>query len=91
MSLQEAKKAVDSGYWHLYHFNPDLIEEGKNPFTLDSEKPTTPFREFIMGEVRYSSLLNTFPESAEELFEGAEKYAKVRYDSYKRLTNQNWD
>ncbi len=90
-SVQEAKKAVDSGYWHLYHFNPDLIEEGKNPFSLDSKEPSTSFREFIMGEVRYSSLLNTFPESAEELFAGAEKYAKVRYDSYKRLADQKWD
>ncbi|MHB8073448.1 pyruvate:ferredoxin (flavodoxin) oxidoreductase [Desulfosporosinus fructosivorans] len=90
-SVQEAKKAVDSGYWHLYHFNPDLAEEGKNPFSLDSKEPTTSFREFIMGEVRYSSLLNTFPESAEELFTGAEKYAKVRYDSYKRLADQKWD
>jgi len=90
-SVQEQMKAVDSGYWHLYHYNPDLIEEGKNPFSLDSKEPTTSFREFIMGEVRYSSLLNTFPESAEELFVGAEKYAKVRYDSYKRLADQKWD
>ena len=89
-SVQEAKKAVESGYWHLYRFNPDLIEEGKNPFSLDSKEPTTSFREFIMGEVRYSSLLNTFPESAEELFVGAEKYAKIRYDSYKRLADQKW-
>jgi len=90
-SVQEQKKAVDSGYWHLYHFNPDLMDLGKNPFSLDSKEPTTSFREFIMGEVRYSSLLNTFPESAEELFVGAEKYAKIRYDSYKRLADQKWD
>ncbi|HWQ43399.1 MAG TPA: pyruvate:ferredoxin (flavodoxin) oxidoreductase [Desulfosporosinus sp.] len=90
-SVQEAKKAVDSGYWHLYHYNPDLIDLGKNPFSLDSKEPTTSFREFIMGEVRYSSLLNTFPESAEELFVGAEKNAKIRYDSYKRLAEQKWD
>jgi len=87
-SVQEAKKAVDSGYWHLYHYNPDLIDQGENPFSLDSKEPTTSFREFIMGEVRYASLLNTFPESAEELFTGAEKYSKIRYDSYKRLAGQ---
>jgi len=90
-SVQEQKKAVDAGYWHLYHFNPDLIDEGKNPFSLDSKEPTTSFRDFIMGEVRYASLVTTFPESAEELFVGAEKYAKVRYDSYKRLADQKWD
>lgn len=90
-SVQEAKKAVESGYWHLYRFNPELAEQGKNPFSLDSKEPTSSFREFIMGEVRYSSLMNTFPESAEELFVGAEKYAKMRYDSYKRLADQKWD
>ena len=90
-SVQEAKKAVESGYWHLYRFNPELMDQGKNPFSLDSKEPTTSFREFIMGEVRYSSLLNTFPESAEELFVGAEKYAKMRYESYKRLADQKWD
>jgi pyruvate:ferredoxin (flavodoxin) oxidoreductase, homodimeric len=90
-SVQEAKKAVEAGYWHLYRFNPELAEQGKNPFSLDSKEPTASFREFIMGEVRYSSLMNTFPESAEELFVGAEKYAKLRYDSYKRLADQNWD
>ena len=90
-SVSEAKKAVESGYWHLYHFNPELAEQGKNPFSLDSKEPTASFREFIMGEVRYSSLLNTFPETAEELFAGAEKYAKIRYQSYKRLAEQKWD
>jgi len=90
-SVQEAKKAVDSGYWHLYRFDPDLMDQGKNPFSLDSKEPTTPFREFIMGEVRYSSLLSAFPDNAEELFMGAEKYAKIRYDSYKRLAEQKWD
>ena len=90
-SVQEQKKAVDAGYWHLYHYNPDLIDQGKNPFSLDSKEPSASFRDFIMGEVRYSSLLNTFPDSAEELFVGAEKYAKARYESYKRLSDQKWD
>lgn len=90
-SLNEAKLAVETGYWHLYRFNPDLEDQGKNPFALDSKEPTKPFRDFIMGEVRYTSLLKTFPETAEELFAGAEKYAKVRLDSYKRLANQKWE
>jgi pyruvate-ferredoxin/flavodoxin oxidoreductase len=90
-SVQEAKKAVDSGYWHLYRFNPELADQGKNPFSLESKEPTLPFRDFIMGEVRYTSLLNTFPETAEELFVGAEKYAKIRYNSYKRLAEQKWE
>lgn len=90
-SVTEAKKAVEAGYWHLYRFNPDLEDQGKNPFTLDSKEPTASFRDFLMGEVRYTSLINTFPESAEELFEGAEKYAKVRLDSYKRLASYKYE
>ncbi|UWG97895.1 pyruvate:ferredoxin (flavodoxin) oxidoreductase [Dehalobacter sp. DCM] len=88
-SVTQAKKAVEAGYWHLYRYNPDLLEEGKNPFSLDSKEPTASFRDFIMSEVRYSSLLRTFPETAEELFTGAEKFAKERYKSYKRLADQN--
>ncbi|WHH58531.1 pyruvate:ferredoxin (flavodoxin) oxidoreductase [Petroclostridium sp. X23] len=81
----EEKKAVEAGYWHLYRYNPVLKEEGKNPFILDSKEPTASFRDFLMGEVRYSSLTRTFPEKAEELFALAEKHAKERYQSYARL------
>lgn len=86
---EEAKKAVESGYWHLYRFNPELAEDGKNPFTLDSKEPTKPFREFIDNEVRYSSLKVLFPEHAEELFNKAESDAKHRYDTYKKLSDSD--
>lgn len=79
------KEAVDAGYWHLYRYNPLLKEEGKNPFILDSKEPTADFKEFLMGEVRYSALKNTFPDRAEELFEKAAKDAQERYEAYKRL------
>lgn len=85
-SQREEKLAVESGYWHLYRYNPMLAEEGKNPFTLDSKEPDwAKFQEFIKGEVRYSSLLKTFPQEAAELFQKTEEYAKQRYESYKRL------
>ncbi|MBO7257230.1 MAG: hypothetical protein J6V04_07890, partial [Bacteroidales bacterium] len=71
----------------LYRFNPALAEEGKNPFTLDSKEPDwSKFQEFIKGEVRYASLLKTFPQIAEELFTKTEEYAKLRYESYKKLS-----
>jgi pyruvate-ferredoxin/flavodoxin oxidoreductase len=82
---EEEKKAVQAGYWHLYRNNPELAKEGKNPFQLDSKEPTTSFREFLLGEVRYSSLLNTFPEEAEELFAKAEESAKERLQRYKKM------
>lgn len=84
-SQLEAKRAVDSGYWSLYRFNPQLKDAGKSAFTLDSKEPTMDFQEFLMGEVRYSSLLKQFPESADGLFKKTEQDAKERIESYRRL------
>lgn len=86
-SQLEEKRAVAAGYWHLYRYNPMLKEAGKNPFILDSKEPTASYRDFIMGETRYSSLISTFPERAKVLFEQAEKSAQERYENYKRLAN----
>ncbi len=87
-SQHEQKLAVESGYWPLYRYNPKLKEEGKNPFLLDSKEPKGDFREFLMGEVRYSSLLKTFPENAESLFKKAEQEVKERYETYKRMASE---
>ena len=85
-SQEEAKKAVECGYWHLYRYNPELVKENKNPFILDSDAPVKSFREFIDNEVRYSSLKLLFPEHAEKLFKQAEDDAKNRYNIYKKLS-----
>ena len=86
-SQLEEKLAVDCGYWHLWRFNPAEEEEGKNGFHLDSKEPDwSKFQEFIMGEVRYNSLLKTFPEEAKELFAKTEQFAKLRYEGYKKLS-----
>jgi len=87
-SQLEAKRAVDSGYWALYRYNPQLEADGKNPFVLDSKEPTMEFREFLMGEVRYSALKKQFPETAETLFQKTEQDAKARLNTYKRLAAQ---
>jgi pyruvate-ferredoxin/flavodoxin oxidoreductase len=84
-SQQEEKLAVEAGYWPLYRYDPRLKAEGKNPFILDSKEPSGDFKEFLMGEVRYSSLTRTFPDAAQKLFEQAEKDAKDRFETYKRL------
>ena len=82
----EEKLAVDCGYWHLWRFNPAEEEAGQNGFHLDSKEPNwADFQNFIMGEVRYNSLLKTFPEEAKELFAKTEQFAKLRYEGYKRL------
>ena len=86
-SQQEEKLAVDCGYWHLWRFNPAEEEAGQNGFHLDSKEPDwSKFQNFIMGEVRYNSLLKTFPEEAKELFAKTEQFAKLRYEGYKKLS-----
>ena len=87
-SQLEAKRAVEAGYWANYRYNPDLKAQGKNPFILDSKEPTADFREFLMGEVRYSSLQKMFPDTAEALFEKTEADAKERLNNYKKLAEQ---
>ena len=87
-SQLEEKRAVDCGYWATYRFNPELKDQGKNPFILDSKEPTANFRDFLMGEVRFSSLQKMFPDTAEALFEKTEKDAKTRLDGYKKLAGQ---
>ncbi len=88
LSQEEMKKAVEAGYWPLYRFDPRLKDQGKNPFILDSKEPAGDFREFLMGEVRYSSLTRTFPESAEKLFKKAEEDMRDRYETYKHMAAQ---
>ena len=86
LSQKEEKLAVECGYWHLYRFNPALAEEGKNPFSLDSKEPDwTKFQDFLKGEVRFASLYKSFPDHAAELLEKTEEYAKLRYNTYKKL------
>jgi pyruvate-ferredoxin/flavodoxin oxidoreductase len=88
---EEAKLAVECGYWHLYRYNPTLAEEGKNPFTLDSKEPKwDEFQNFLNSEVRYSSLKKLFPKEAEELFKSAQTNAKWRYDGYRRMAAMDY-
>lgn len=88
MAQTEQKKAVECGYWSLWRYNPKLEEEGKNPFVLDSKEPDwSKFRDFLMGEVRYTQLVKSFPHEADELFEAAKENAQWRYRSYQRMAH----
>ena len=90
-SQQEEKLAVECGYWSLYRYNPQLEEEGKNPFVMDSNTPDwSKFQAFLNGEVRYTSLKKAFPAVADELFKSAEDNAKWRYNSYTRMAAANF-
>ena len=88
-SIAEEKKAVETGYWHLWRFNPELAEEGKNPFTLDSKEPTGNVKDFMMGENRYLMLQKGYPQVAEKLFDKAEKDLAARYAVYKKMAKED--
>ena len=91
-SQAEEGRAVECGYWHLWRYNPQLAEEGKNPFSLDSKEPDwDKFHDFLMGEVRYLSVKKAYPNEAEELFAEAQKMAQLRYKTYVRKTQENWE
>ncbi len=80
------KDAVETGYWHLYRYNPALKAEEKNPFVLDSKEPKRPYTDFLEKEVRYTTLYRTYPEEkVKEIFENARLAADERYQSYLRM------
>ena len=90
-SQAEEAKAVECGYWHLWRYNPQLAEQGQNPFSLDSKEPDwSKFHDFLLGEVRYLSVKKAYPNEAEELFAEAERMAKLRYKSYIRKSKEDW-
>ena len=86
-SVLEEKKAVECGYWHLWRYNPALEEQGKNGFSLDSKEPDwSKFQDFLKGEVRYASLMGSFPKEAEVLFKKTQENAQWRYTQYKKMS-----
>ena len=90
-SQEEEKLAVESGYWHLWRYNPELEAEGKNPFSLDSKQPDwSKFDDYLKGEVRFASLYKLFPKEADELFKACKENAQWRYNNYVRLSQQQW-
>lgn len=84
-SQHEEAKAVKTGYFHLFRYNPALKKEGKNPFILDSKAPTLEYEEFLNGETRYTALMQSEPEKAKELFKRAQEDAMARYEKLLRL------
>ncbi|MGI6370720.1 MAG: pyruvate:ferredoxin (flavodoxin) oxidoreductase [Candidatus Kapaibacterium sp.] len=84
----QEKLAVECGYWHLWRYNPDEEKVGQNGFHLDSKEPDwDKFQDFIMSEVRYSSLMKTFPQEAKNLFKVTQENAMWRYNQYKKLAD----
>ncbi len=86
LCMEEEKRAVECGYWHLFRFNPALKAEGKSPFVLDSKAPKGDYQDFLMGENRFASLKKAQPQIAEELFNQAEQHSHELFDFYEKLS-----
>ncbi|MHC1699168.1 MAG: pyruvate:ferredoxin (flavodoxin) oxidoreductase [Geobacteraceae bacterium] len=83
--VDENRKAVSSGYWPLYRYNPALVAEGKNPLQLDSKPPTTSFEDYAYGQNRYKVLQKANPEAAALLMKKATAETVSRYEYYEKL------
>ena len=84
----EMKKAVECGYWQLYRYDPRRTAQGLNPFQLDSPEPdTSKLMDYLMGENRFASLKNNFPERADALYEKAIADIKARYEKYRKMAD----
>ena len=83
--LLEAKKAVQSGRWILYRYNPALKAQGLNPLKIDSGEPVISLKEFMSGENRFKALMKNNPERAEQLLKIAEAEYAYKRTLYKQL------
>lgn len=84
-SQKEGKLVVETGMWPLYSYNPNLKDEGKNPFTLHSGEPKKDVIEVINNETRFKALEKSFPGEAKKLHEMLRNDLKERYARLKRF------
>lgn len=90
-SQEEIKKAVESGYWHLYRYDPRNLTQHKNPFMLDSAKPTKDYEEFLKGESRYTALQKVSGELAQKLFDESKKIAEEKYETLLKMSLEKFE
>lgn len=83
--MDQQKLAVQSGYWPLLRYNPELIQQGKNPLQLDSKPPSLPLHKYIYNETRYTMLAHSHPEAAQKLLEQAQDDVWKRWRFYEQL------
>ena len=90
-SQEQAKLAVECGYWVTFRFDPRLAEQGKNPFQLDSKEPQwDKYEEHLMTETRYAQLKNINPAHAAELLQVNREEAQRRYKMYQRYAAMDY-
>jgi len=89
--LEQQKLAVQSGFWPLFRYNPDLVEEGKNPLLIDSKKPTISFKDYAYNETRYRMLLQSDEQRAEALMKLAQEDVESRWELYQQMAAMHFN
>ena len=90
-SQEQAKLAVECGYWTLLRYDPRLADQGKNPLQIDSKEPNwDAYDEYLMSETRYAQLKTINPAEAAALLEGNKKEAQKRYKNYRRMAAMDY-
>jgi pyruvate-ferredoxin/flavodoxin oxidoreductase len=79
--------AVDSGFWPLFRYNPDLAAEGQNPLVLDSKPPSKGVEDFVSKQNRFRTLQLSDPKRAERLLEALRKDVITRWKFYEQMAN----
>jgi pyruvate-ferredoxin/flavodoxin oxidoreductase len=86
--MEQQKAAVNSGYWPLFRYNPDLVEQNKNPFQLDSRPPSIGLKDYIYNETRYTMLAKSNPEQAQKLYKLAQEDVAAKWKLYDHMSRQ---
>lgn len=79
------EKAVETGYWPLFRFNPQS-EKGKK-FRLDSKAPSAPLQDFMYKETRFTRVAKENPELAGVLLEKAQEQVDSQWERLELYKN----
>jgi pyruvate-ferredoxin/flavodoxin oxidoreductase len=90
-AMSDQKTAVDSGQWLLYRYNPERVEAGENPLSLDTRTPTKKVQDFLQQQTRFQMLTKSKPEDAKRLWQQAQHDADVRYRMYEYLAQRKFE
>jgi pyruvate-ferredoxin/flavodoxin oxidoreductase len=87
--LDQQDLAVQSGYWPLYRYNPELAAKGENPFKLDSKAPSIPVKQYAYNETRYKMLTKINPDAAQKLLKLAQEDVNEKWHIYQQMANMS--
>jgi pyruvate/2-oxoacid:ferredoxin oxidoreductase beta subunit/flavodoxin len=89
--MDQQKTAVESGYWTLYRYDPRRIDQGVNPFQLDSKKIKSDLLAYLDGENRFTRLKRSDAETADSLHNTLNSDVHRRHTKYQRLAMDDYE